>query len=61
MLILLFSVGLWGCDLWEGRLPDSILARVNEQEIASDEFERELKDLLPRTGEGRKREPALRV
>jgi peptidyl-prolyl cis-trans isomerase C len=48
--ILLFSVGLWGCDLWEGRLPDSILARVNEQEIASDEFERELKDLLLEPG-----------
>lgn len=48
--ILLFSVCLWGCDLWEGRLPDSILAQVNEQEITSDEFERELKDLLLEPG-----------
>jgi peptidyl-prolyl cis-trans isomerase C len=47
---LLFSVCLWGCDLWEGSLPDSILARVNQEEITADEFEKELKDVLLEPG-----------
>jgi parvulin-like peptidyl-prolyl isomerase len=35
-----------GCDLWEGGLPESILARINDEEITIEEFEREFKELV---------------
>lgn len=48
LLLLLF----WGCGLWEGGLPDHILARINREEITIDDFTREFKELVadPKSG-----------
>ncbi|MBM4338321.1 MAG: hypothetical protein FJ110_02135 [Deltaproteobacteria bacterium] len=35
-----------GCDLWEGGLAEPILARINDEEITIEEFNREFKDLV---------------
>ncbi len=35
---------------WEGGLPDSILAQVNQEQIAVDEFDRELKEVILEPG-----------
>jgi parvulin-like peptidyl-prolyl isomerase len=35
-----------GCGLWEGGLPEHILARINGEEITIEEFNREFKDLV---------------
>lgn len=48
LLLLLF----WGCGLWEGGLPDHILARIDREEITIDDFTREFKELVadPKSG-----------
>jgi len=42
--LILFMVP--GCDLWEGGLAEPILARINDEEITIEEFNREFKDLV---------------
>lgn len=41
-LLLLVS----GCGLWDGGLPDHILARIDREEITLDEFNKEFKELV---------------
>jgi peptidyl-prolyl cis-trans isomerase C len=47
-LCLLFS----GCGLWEGGLPEHIVARIDREEIPIDDFNREFKELVtdPKSG-----------
>jgi len=52
--VILFAAGLWGCQPFGGGLPDHILARVNEEQITVDEFDRELKEAV--LGQGKKGE-----
>lgn len=35
-----------GCGLWEGGLPEHIIARIDREEITIDEFNREFKELV---------------
>ncbi len=37
---------LSGCDPWGGRLPENILAQVNQEQITTGEFDREFKELI---------------
>jgi parvulin-like peptidyl-prolyl isomerase len=37
---------LWGCGQWGEGLPEHVLARVNQEQITIDEFNREFKDLI---------------
>jgi len=37
---------LSGCGLWEGGLPEHLAARVRDEEITIDDFNRELKELI---------------
>lgn len=37
---------LWGCGLWEGELPDHIIARIDQEEITKEEFNREFRELV---------------
>ena len=46
--LLFFS--LWGCSQWEGRLPEHVLAQVNEEQITVNEFEGEFKELMLEPG-----------
>jgi len=48
LLVLFFFV--WGCGQWGGGLPENVLARVNEEQITVDEFNREFKDLISEPG-----------
>jgi peptidyl-prolyl cis-trans isomerase C len=41
---------LFGCSQWDGSLPENILARVNQEQITIDEFEREFKELILEPG-----------
>jgi hypothetical protein len=43
---LILSFSLWGCDPWGGALPENVLARINEEEITFDEFDREFKEAI---------------
>ena len=47
-LVLFFFV--WGCGQWSGGLPENVLARVNEEQITVDEFNREFKELISEPG-----------
>ena len=42
LILLLFP----GCGLWEGGLPEHIIARIDREEITVDEFNREFKELV---------------
>lgn len=47
----------YGCGVWEGGLPEHIVARIDREEITVEEFEREFKDLVGNPkGEGGKSE-----
>jgi parvulin-like peptidyl-prolyl isomerase len=39
-----------GCSQWNGGLPENIIARVNQEQITVDEFEREFKELILEPG-----------
>ncbi len=53
LVLLLFP----GCGLWEGGLPEHILARIDREEITVDEFNREFKELVTdQNREGRQSE-----
>ena len=41
---------VWGCGQWGGGLPEDVLARVNQEQITVDEFDRELKELILEPG-----------
>jgi peptidyl-prolyl cis-trans isomerase C len=47
---LILSFSLWGCDQWGGALPENVLARINEEEITFDEFDREFKEAILEPG-----------
>lgn len=42
LLVLLFN----GCGLWEGGLPEHVLARFDREEITVDQFNKEFKELI---------------
>ena len=44
LLVLFFFLG--GCGQWGGGLPENVLARVNEEQITVDEFNREFKEVI---------------
>ena len=44
LLILSFSLG--GCDPWGGALPENVLARINQEVITLEEFDREFKEAI---------------
>jgi len=48
LTILLFS--LCGCSQWGVGLPEHVLARVNQEQITVDEFNREFKELISESG-----------
>lgn len=48
LLFLFFFV--WGCGQWGGGLPENVLARVNQEQITVDEFNREFKELISEPG-----------
>ncbi|MGO8991009.1 MAG: peptidyl-prolyl cis-trans isomerase [bacterium] len=57
LLISIFLSALWGCGQQEARLPEKIIAQVNEEQIPVEAFDREFKELIlepgkeaPRTG-----------
>jgi len=51
LLISLFlSAALWGCGQQEARLPENIIAQVNEEQIPVEAFDRELKELILEPG-----------
>ncbi|MDI7261541.1 MAG: peptidyl-prolyl cis-trans isomerase [Thermodesulfobacteriota bacterium] len=53
LVLFLFS----GCGLWEGGLPEHLVARVSDEEITVEEFNREFKELVADQGrEGSKPE-----
>lgn len=41
---------LSGCDPWGGKLPENIVAQVNQEQIATGEFDREFKELVVEPG-----------
>jgi peptidyl-prolyl cis-trans isomerase C len=41
---------VWGCGQWGGGLPEDVLARVNQEQITVDEFDREFKELILEPG-----------
>jgi peptidyl-prolyl cis-trans isomerase C len=49
-ILLIFLFSLWGCGQWGGGLPEHVLARVNEEQITVDEFNREFKELILEPG-----------
>jgi len=46
LAFLALSFPLGGCAPWEGALPEHVLARVNQEEITFDEFDREFKEAI---------------
>jgi len=48
LFIMLFF--LWGCGQWGEGLPVHVLARVNQEQITVDEFNREFKELISEPG-----------
>ena len=50
--IVLFS--LWSCSQWVGELPEQVAARVNQEQVTVEEFNREFKELISETGKGAK-------
>ncbi len=54
LLLIFFS--LWGCGQWREGLPEHILARVNQEQITIDEFNREFKGLISEPGKAEKAE-----
>jgi peptidyl-prolyl cis-trans isomerase C len=50
LCLLALFLALWGCDQWGGRLPEHVLAQVNEEQITIDEFNQELKELILEPG-----------
>jgi len=51
LIILLF---LWNCSQWVGELPEQVAARVNQEQVTVEEFNREFKELISETGKGAK-------
>lgn len=49
---------LWGCGQWEIGLPEHIIARVNQEQITVDQFDREFRELILEQGK-ETREPNL--
>jgi peptidyl-prolyl cis-trans isomerase C len=41
---------LWGCGQWEIGLPEHIIARVNQEQISVDQFDREFRELILEQG-----------
>ncbi len=48
LMAILFS--MWGCGPWGQELPEHVLARVNQEQITVDEFNREFKELVSEPG-----------
>jgi len=48
--VILFS--MWGCGQWGGQLPEHVVARINQELITVDEFNREFKELISEPGKG---------
>lgn len=48
LLLIFFFV--WCCGQWGGGLPEHVLARVNQEQITVDEFNREFKELISEPG-----------
>jgi len=46
LLISIFLSALWGCSQQEARLPEKIIAQVNEEQIPVEAFDREFKELI---------------
>jgi parvulin-like peptidyl-prolyl isomerase len=52
-LLILWTIffSLYGCSPWGERLPEYILAQVNQEQITVDEFDREFKELILEPGQ----------
>jgi peptidyl-prolyl cis-trans isomerase C len=48
--LFIFPLLIGGCGQWGGWLPEGVVAQVNEDQITSNEFEREFKELIFETG-----------
>ncbi len=48
LMMIFFS--MWGCGQWGEGLPVQVLARVNQEQITVDEFNREFKELISEPG-----------
>jgi parvulin-like peptidyl-prolyl isomerase len=56
LIIPLFLAPFLGCSEWGGGLPDTEIARVNQDAITVDEFDREFKELVFESGKEEKSE-----
>jgi hypothetical protein len=54
LIIPLFLAPFLGCSEWGGGLPDTEIARVNQDAITVDEFDREFKELVFESGKEEK-------
>jgi len=50
LILMAILLSTWGCDRWGGPLPEHLVARVNEEQITVEEFNREFKELISEPG-----------
>jgi len=41
---------VWGCGSWEGGLPENVVARINDEEVALDDFDLEFREQILEPG-----------
>ncbi|MEI9476462.1 MAG: peptidyl-prolyl cis-trans isomerase [Deltaproteobacteria bacterium] len=46
--VILFFV--WGCGQWEGGLPENVVARINQEQVTLEEFDREFREQILEPG-----------
>ena len=46
--VILFFV--WGCGQWKGGLPENVVARINQEQVTLEEFDREFKEQILEPG-----------
>ncbi|OGP59068.1 MAG: hypothetical protein A2162_03060 [Deltaproteobacteria bacterium RBG_13_52_11b] len=46
--VILFFV--WGCGPWEGGLPENVVARINQEQVALEDFDREFREQILEPG-----------
>jgi len=50
LILIAIFFSMWGCGQWGEGLPVHVLARVNQEQITVDEFNREFKELISEPG-----------
>jgi len=47
---ILFFFFVWGCGPWEGGLPENVVVRINDEEVALEDFDLEFKEQILEPG-----------